>query len=127
MLIAPRTLLTHRADLAALQWLDALPDGGLPPPWGALPTGSVLVKVEAVALTANTFTYGPLGEQLGYWDFFPTARAAPGTGCTCCASTALGTLSTPTARFSRAAAPPTRATCSACTTWSVEAYGPLPP
>jgi hypothetical protein len=43
-----------------------------------LPAGSVLVKVEAVALTANTFTYGLLGEQLGYWDFFPTARSGWG-------------------------------------------------
>jgi Protein of unknown function (DUF2855) len=64
-------LLTRRDRLAETAW--ASPD--VPP----APPGSVVVEVEAVALTANTFTYGLLGDALGYWDFYPTDR--PGWGC----------------------------------------------
>jgi len=74
-----RTLLTGRDDLAGLAWRDGLPDGAPLPAAGSLPEGAVLLQVEAVALTANTLTYGLLGERLRYWDFFPSAR--PGWGC----------------------------------------------
>lgn len=73
------TLLTRRDDLAELAWLDALPGGGGVPTAGDLPAGSVLLQVEAVALTANTLTYGLLGERLHYWDAFPVTRL--GWGC----------------------------------------------
>jgi len=33
--------------------------------------GEVLLQVEGFALTANNVTYGRLGDQVGYWDFFP--------------------------------------------------------
>jgi hypothetical protein len=41
--------------------------------------GAVLVEVEAVALTANTLTYGLVGDALGHWDVRPVDR--PGMGC----------------------------------------------
>lgn len=72
-----RTLLTRRDNLAEICWAESLHDGAPLP--GSLPDGSALVEVEAVALTANTLTYGLLGEQLRYWDFFPTGR--PDWGC----------------------------------------------
>lgn len=33
--------------------------------------GEVLLQVEAIAITANTVTYGVVGETVGYWKFFP--------------------------------------------------------
>ncbi|MEE2692272.1 MAG: DUF2855 family protein [Pseudomonadota bacterium] len=39
----------------------------------SLKDGEVLAKVEAFALTANNITYGVVGEQIGYWKFFPAA------------------------------------------------------
>ncbi|MDQ3715088.1 MAG: DUF2855 family protein [Actinomycetota bacterium] len=75
----PRTLLTRRGNLEQISWQGGLHDGSPLPVSGSLQGGSVLVRVEAVAFTANTLTYGLLGEQLRYWDFFPTAR--PGWGC----------------------------------------------
>ena len=33
--------------------------------------GEVLLKVEAFAVTANNVTYAVVGEQVGYWNFFP--------------------------------------------------------
>ena len=38
----------------------------------ALAEGQVRLRVERVALTANTVTYATVGDMLGYWDFFPT-------------------------------------------------------
>jgi len=38
-----------------------------------LAEGEILVGVEKFALTANNITYAVLGEQLGYWQFFPPA------------------------------------------------------
>lgn len=64
-------LLTRRDALADVRW-DTPPT---PEPRG----GEVLVGVEAVACTANTFTYGVLGDRLQYWDFHPTGE--PGWGC----------------------------------------------
>lgn len=37
-----------------------------------LAAGQILVRVDRFALTANNVTYGAIGEQLGYWKFFPT-------------------------------------------------------
>ncbi len=72
-------LLTRRDDLAQVAWREGQPDGRPLLSADSLPEGSVLLRVEAVALTANTMTYGLLGEQFRYWDFFPTAE--PGWGC----------------------------------------------
>jgi hypothetical protein len=36
-----------------------------------LSDGEVLVSVERFAFTANNVTYGAVGEQIGYWQFFP--------------------------------------------------------
>lgn len=33
--------------------------------------GEVLLQIESIALTANTVTYGVVGETVGYWNFFP--------------------------------------------------------
>jgi hypothetical protein len=60
-----RTDLT-RADLAE----RPLPD---------LAEGEALIEVERCGLTANNVTYGLVGEQIGYWQFFPTPDA-PETG-----------------------------------------------
>jgi hypothetical protein len=37
-----------------------------------LAEGEILVKVERFALTANNITYAVIGDQFGYWKFFPT-------------------------------------------------------
>ncbi len=36
-----------------------------------LADGEVLLRVERFAFTANNITYGTVGEQVGYWQFFP--------------------------------------------------------
>ncbi|WP_037493186.1 DUF2855 family protein [Sphingomonas sp. PAMC 26605] len=33
--------------------------------------GELLLEVERIALTANTVTYGVVGAEVGYWNFFP--------------------------------------------------------
>ena len=45
----------------------------------ALAPGQVRLRIERFAVTANTVTYATTGDQLGYWDFFPTGE--PGWGC----------------------------------------------
>jgi hypothetical protein len=37
----------------------------------ALAPGQIRVRVDRLALTANTVTYAVVGHQLGYWQFFP--------------------------------------------------------
>ncbi|NNU17571.1 DUF2855 family protein [Parvularcula sp. ZS-1/3] len=44
-----------------------------------LEDGEALLEVERFGLTANNVTYGIVGEQIGYWQFFPTPDA-PETG-----------------------------------------------
>ncbi|GGY50317.1 DUF2855 family protein [Parvularcula lutaonensis] len=44
-----------------------------------LAEGEALLEVESFGLTANNVTYGIVGEQIGYWQFFPTDDA-PETG-----------------------------------------------
>lgn len=36
-----------------------------------LAEGEALLEVESFALTANNITYGAVGDQIGYWKFFP--------------------------------------------------------
>jgi hypothetical protein len=45
---------------------DILPDAD------DLPDGQVRMRVDRLALTANTVTYAEMGDMLGYWDFYPT-------------------------------------------------------
>lgn len=40
-------------------------------PEAPLARGEILVRVERFALTANNVTYATVGEQVGYWSFFP--------------------------------------------------------
>jgi hypothetical protein len=37
--------------------------------------GEVLFEIEAFAVTANNVTYAVVGDQLGYWNFFPTPES----------------------------------------------------
>lgn len=62
-------LLVRRDDL---RQLDVLP-APLPEP-AALAPGELLVAVELISLTANNVTYGALGEDFGYWGFYPAAQ-----------------------------------------------------
>lgn len=40
-----------------------------------LQDGEALLEVTSFAMTANNVTYGIVGEQIGYWQFFPTPDA----------------------------------------------------
>lgn len=40
--------------------------------------GETLLAIERVSMTANNVTYARVGEQLGYWNFFPTPDPARG-------------------------------------------------
>lgn len=66
------TLEVQRQDLGEARISEA----PLAPPG----PGEVQVKVERFALTANNITYGLIGEQLGYWDFFPAPDGEAGWG-----------------------------------------------
>lgn len=43
-----------------------------------LRAGQVRLRIDALALTANTVTYATTGDMLGYWDFFPTGASGWG-------------------------------------------------
>lgn len=43
-----------------------------------LAPGQALIRVDRFAVTANNVTYGAVGEMIGYWSFFPAARAGWG-------------------------------------------------
>lgn len=62
-------LQVRRDELTTTRLVDA-PDGGTDIP---LADGEVLAKVDHFAFTANNITYGVVGDQLGYWQFFPPA------------------------------------------------------
>ncbi|MDZ4372080.1 MAG: DUF2855 family protein [Phenylobacterium sp.] len=57
-------LLVDRGDLTKTTLAEADPDG-------PLSDGESLLAVESFALTANNVTYGAVGDQIGYWRFFP--------------------------------------------------------
>lgn len=57
-------LLVDRGDLTK----TALVETDLQVP---LSEGEALLEVESFALTANNITYGAVGDQIGYWKFFP--------------------------------------------------------
>lgn len=54
---------------AALDQIDAL-EGPYPKP----ELGEVTLRVDLFAITSNNVTYAIAPEQMGYWDFYPTAR-----------------------------------------------------
>ncbi|MEM7669119.1 MAG: DUF2855 family protein, partial [Pseudomonadota bacterium] len=56
----------RRGDLANAEILTQ--------PLPELEDGEALIEVEEFGLTANNVTYGVVGEQIGYWKFFPTGR-----------------------------------------------------
>jgi hypothetical protein len=57
----------NRVDLRRTRWTDEAV-----PTVDSLGPNQIAVRVDRFALTANNVTYGLLGEQLGYWAFFPT-------------------------------------------------------
>jgi hypothetical protein len=57
-------LLVDRGDLTKTALAEADPQ--VP-----LAKGEALLQVESFALTANNVTYGAVGDQIGYWKFFP--------------------------------------------------------
>ncbi len=57
-------LLVDRGDLTKTQLAPLDPDA-------PLGDGEALLEVESFALTANNVTYGAVGDQIGYWRFFP--------------------------------------------------------
>lgn len=67
---APTLVLeSRRDDLATCRVLEETPT--------PLADGEARVRVDRFAFTANNVTYGVVGEQIGYWSFFP---AEPGWG-----------------------------------------------
>lgn len=57
-------LLVDRADLRRTQLAPMDPEA-------PLADGAALLQIESFALTANNVTYGAVGDQIGYWRFFP--------------------------------------------------------
>ena len=57
------TLEVRRDDLASTRVVEEPP--------AVLTEGQALLHVEQFGLTANVITYGTVGDQLGYWRFFP--------------------------------------------------------
>lgn len=45
-----------------------------------LAEGDILVAIERFAFTANNVTYGAVGDQIGYWSFFPATKTADDKG-----------------------------------------------
>ncbi len=60
------TVEARKTDLAETRTVRAAA-----PPLGE---GDILVRVERFALTANNITYAVIGDQFGYWKFFPAAE-----------------------------------------------------
>jgi hypothetical protein len=57
-------LLVDRGDLTKTAFAETDPQA-------PLADGEALLEVESFALTANNVTYGAVGDQIGYWKFFP--------------------------------------------------------
>ncbi|SER32605.1 Protein of unknown function [Lentzea xinjiangensis] len=67
------TVVVDRDDLARTEVLhDRLPE------LSELSDCEVLLRVHRVGLTANNVTYGVIGDQFGYWDFFPAGGPRQG-------------------------------------------------
>ncbi len=59
-------LQVRRDDVNETRWAEAsLPD---------IAEGEVRLRVDEFAFTSNNITYGVMGEQFGYWRFFPVAK-----------------------------------------------------
>ncbi len=56
----------HKNDITKTRLVDV----GNQPDDFILADGEILVKVERFSFTANNVTYGAVGEQIGYWQFF---------------------------------------------------------
>ena len=55
-----------KSDLRQAQVVPGIDPDAVP-----LAPGQSLLAIERFALTANNITYGVIGEQFGYWRFFP--------------------------------------------------------
>lgn len=55
---------THKTDLTKSRLVDVNTNN--------ISDGEVLVRVDRFAFTANNITYAVMGDQLRYWNFFPT-------------------------------------------------------
>jgi hypothetical protein len=65
---------THKTDITKTRLVsagDSLEDF-------TLNDGEILVAIERFAFTANNVTYGAVGEQIGYWQFFPPSPSGEG-------------------------------------------------
>lgn len=62
----------RKDDLAKTRFVDVTQHAD------QLQPDQLLVKIDSFALTANNITYAQIGEQLGYWQFFPTDDKAWG-------------------------------------------------
>ncbi len=60
-----KQLQTQKSDIGQTRWVEAENV--------SLQDGQVRLKVDQVAFTANNITYAVMGQQFGYWQFFPTA------------------------------------------------------
>ena len=70
-------LQVRRDELTKTRIVDSSNSGDGTP----LADGQILVKIDQFAFTANNITYGVVGDQLGYWQFFPpTGDATQGWG-----------------------------------------------
>ncbi len=65
-------LQTHKNDITKTRLVEA----GNSIDDFTLADGEVLAKIERFSFTANNVTYGAVGEQIGYWQFFPPHLAA---------------------------------------------------
>ncbi|MEO0390725.1 MAG: DUF2855 family protein, partial [Pseudomonadota bacterium] len=65
-----QALIVNRANLAEAEVI--------PQPDPVLTDGQALIRVDQFALTANNITYAVAPDQIGYWNFFPAARAGWG-------------------------------------------------
>ena len=64
------SLWVNKTDLTSAQWQQSdTPE---------LQEGQILLEVEKYALTSNNITYAVIGNEFGYWNFFPTGDAALG-------------------------------------------------
>lgn len=62
---------THKNDITKTR---LVPTGGSVDDF-TLSDGEILVAIRRFAFTANNVTYGAIGEQIGYWQFFPPTLA----------------------------------------------------